>query len=104
REQRKIGVDLDVPTASLHAFDRGLQALASDARIVDATGGEVDADAAYACFAHRVEIALRRLVVDHRNAAPRVATKFDALQGRPIVGSVDARGHDHHALDVQRLV
>ena len=44
---------------------------------------------------------LSSITATPRAVAPRA---FDAEQGRGIVGAVDARRHDHHALDMQRLV
>ena len=100
----EAGVELDMPAARLHALDRGGEARAADIGIVDATGCEVKADAAEADLVHGVERALRRLVVDHGDAAGRGAAGHHAVLAGRIVGAVDARRHDHHALHVQRLV
>ncbi len=48
--------------------------------------------------------ALAGLVIDHGNAARGRPARLHAEQRRRIVGAVDARRHDHHALDMQRLV
>ena len=53
---------------------------------------------------HRVEIALRRLVVDHGDAARVGAARRHAEERGGVVGAVDARRDDDHALHVQRLV
>ena len=53
---------------------------------------------------HGVKLALRRLVVDDRDAAGLRAARFHAGEGRGIVGAVNARRDDHDALDVQALM
>ncbi len=93
-----------MPAAGFHPVDRGLKAWAADRGIVDAARGEIEPYAANACLAHRVEIGLGRLVVDHGNAARGRAAGLHTEQRRRIIRAVDARGDDHHALDMQRLV
>ena len=59
-------------TCQPRAFTRstaGLQPRAADIGIVGAAGGEIEPDAAEAGLVHGVEVALRRLVVDHGDAA-----------------------------------
>ena len=104
RDHREIGEELDMPAAPLDALDRGLKARAADIGIVDAAGGEIEPDAADARLVHGVEVALRRLVVDHGDAAGGRAAGLHPKQGRGIVGAIDAWRDDHHALDVQGLV
>ena len=91
-------------SCGLHALDRRLEALPADVGIADAAGRQIEPDAAHAGLAHGVEIALRRLVVDDGDAARVGAARLHAVQRRGIVGAVDARRDDHHALHVQRLV
>ena len=76
----------------------------ADIGIVDAAGREIEADAAEAGLLHGVEIGLAGLVVDHGDAARGRAARLHAEQRGRIVGAIDARRHDHHALDMQRLV
>ena len=67
-----IGSDreqLHVPAARLDAFDGSREARPADVRIIDAAGREIETDAAEAVLVHRVEVAFRRLVVDHGDAA-----------------------------------
>ncbi|MGY4607675.1 hypothetical protein ACVW16_006087 [Bradyrhizobium sp. USDA 4474] len=93
-----------MPAAGRHALDRSGEAGAADIGIVDAVGRQIDADAAKAVRMHRVELGFRGVVVDHGHAARGGAAGLDAEQAGGIVGSVDARRDDHHALDMQRLV
>ena len=104
RDHRQRGVELHVPAACLHALDGGREARAADIRIADAAGGEIDATAAKTVRLHCVELGFRGLVVDHGHSACGRAARLHAEQGGGIVGAVDARRHDHHALDMQRLV
>jgi hypothetical protein len=76
----------------------------SNIGIIDAAGREIEPDAAEARGLHGVEIGFAGLVVDHGHTARGRAARLHAEQRRRIVGSIDARRHDHHALDVQRLV
>ena len=100
----EAGEHLDVPVAAPDAIDRGRNALAPDIGIADPAGRQIEADAADARFVHGVEIALQRLVVDHGDAARIRAARLDAEQRSGVVGAIDARRHDHHALDMQRPV
>ena len=76
----------------------------SDVGIADAAGCEIEADAAEAGLLHGIQIGLAGPVVNHGNAPSGRPPRFHAEQGGRIVGAVDARRHDHHALDMQRLV
>jgi hypothetical protein len=67
-------------------------------------GREIEADAAEALGVHGVQLRLGGLVVDDGDAARVIAARLHAEQRRRIVGAVDARRHDHDALDVQRLM
>src|SRR5256886_1873206 len=69
RYHRHVGIDLHVPAARLHALDSVRKSWAGDTGIIDAPGCEIEPDAANAGLAHQVEIALRRLVVDHGDPA-----------------------------------
>jgi hypothetical protein len=93
-----------MPFAWCHAVDRGREPRLSDIGIVDAAGCQIEPDAANAGLAHRVEVGLAGLVVDHGNAARGCSARLHAEQCRRIVGAIDARRHDHHALEMQRLV
>ena len=93
-----------MPAAALQAGGRLLEPLASHGRVRRAGGRQIQADAAHTGLAHGVEIALRRFFVDHGDAPGVGAARSHAEQRRRIVGAVDARGDDHHALDMQRLV
>lgn len=104
RDHGKRGVELHMPAARLHALDCRGEAGAADIGIIDAAGRQIEADASEAVLMHRVERALRRFVVDHRDAARVRAARPHAEQGRGIVGTVNAGGDDHHALDMQRLM
>ena len=104
RDHRHVGIDLHVPAARLHALDGIREPRPGDIRIVDAAGCEIEADAANAGLAHQVEIALRRLVVDHGDAARGRSARRHAEQRGRVVGAVDRGRDDHHALHVQRLV
>ncbi|MEY9669059.1 hypothetical protein ABIE80_007767 [Bradyrhizobium diazoefficiens] len=104
RDHRQRGVELHVPAARLHALDGHSEAGPADIGIADAAGRKVDADAAEAFLLHRVELRFGRLVVDHGDPARGPATRLHAEQSGGVVGAVDARRHDHHALDMQRLV
>ena len=98
-DHRQIGVHLDMPVAVLDALDASLKALPSDVWIVGAAGCEIEPDAANARLVHGVQITLRRLVVDHDDAARGRAARLHAEQRRGIVGTINARCHDHDALD-----
>ena len=93
-----------MPAARLHALDGGREARPGDTRIIDAAGCEIEANAANAGLAHQVEIALRRLVVDHGNPARGRSPRRHAEQRGRVVGAVDRGRDDHDALHVQRLV
>ena len=101
---RRVGVKLHVPAARFHALDGGREAWPSDARIIDAAGCEIEANAANAGLSHQVEIALRRLVVDHGDPARGRSPRRHAEQRGRVVGAVDRGRDDHDALHVQRLV
>ena len=104
RYHRQAGVDLDMPAARPDALDAGLQARPPDIGIAGAAGGEIEPDAADAGLVHGVELAIRRLVVDHGDAARGRTPGLHAEQRGGVIGAVDARRHDHHALHPQRLV
>src|SRR3989442_12963685 len=93
---------MDVPAPGLHALDGTLKALATDGGVADAGRGEIEPDAAHAGLAHRVELAVRGLVVDDGDAAPVGTARLHAAERGRVVGALDARRHDDHALDVTR--
>ena len=71
-----------MPVAAAHAFRRCLEALAPDVRIIGATRREVQPDAADTGFSHRIEIALRRFVIDDRDTSRIPATRLHAIERR----------------------
>ena len=66
---------------------------------------QVDANAAYAGFMHRVKIGARRFFIDNSDAAGAFRTElFNAVECRGTVGAVDARRDDDDMIHVQRLL
>src|ERR1700682_465614 len=92
-----------MPATRLDALDRGLKARPPHSGIADAAGGQIEPDTANARLSHGIEIALRRLVVDHGDAARGRAARLHTEQRGGVIGAVDAWRDDHHALDAQRL-
>src|SRR5262249_38313437 len=88
----------------LHALDRGAKTTASALGIVLSGVHQVQPDTAYAGLAHGVERAFRRLFVDYGDTPSCLAANLYAVQGRRVVRSVDARVHDHDALNMQRAM
>ena len=84
------------------ARDGVFESLPRSGRIVDAGSREIQADAADAGLAHRVELRVGRLVVDHRDAACAIAELAHAVERARVVGAVDAGLHDHDALEAKR--
>src|SRR5262245_63081067 len=93
-----------MPAASFHPIDRDLEALTPGAGVITATGREIEPYATHAGAAHRIEIALASPVVDNGHAASVCATRFHAEKAGRVVGSVHARSHNHHALDLPRTM
>ena len=101
---RQCRIELDVPVAALHALGGSEKTLARDVGIVDAGSGQIEPDALETQFGEPVELGIRCLVVDDRDAARILAARLHAEDRRRIIGAVDARRDDHDALHVQRLV
>ena len=67
-----------------------------------AGAGDVDAQAADALLVERVELGLRHLIGQHRDAA-RILKLRHGVQHAAIVGAIEARLHDHHAREPKPL-
>jgi len=73
RAHGEVGENLYMPVARRRPRQHGGEALARERGIVLAVGREIEADAAHARCRQGIEVALRGLFVDHRDAA-RVRT------------------------------
>src|SRR5579864_5197235 len=69
-----------MPVAALEAIGRPLEALARGGGVARAVGSGDDAGAAEAGPAHGVQIGLRRLFVDHGDAAGVGAARLHAVE------------------------
>jgi hypothetical protein len=72
--------------------------------IVDAGSREIEAHALEAKRHEPIQLSVGGLIVDHRHAACVLAAHHHAIDRRGIIGAVHAWRHDHHALDLERLV
>ena len=68
RHYRQAGIDLNVPAGALHETAQRLKSAPAGIGVALA-GAQIQADAAHAGSVHGVQIARRRLFVDHRHAA-----------------------------------
>ena len=91
-----------MPVARRRPRQHGDEALARERGIVLPVGREVEADAAHARRRQCIEVALRGLFVDHRDAARVRTARPQAVERGWVIGAVDARCHDHDASDAQR--
>ncbi len=86
----------------LHPLHRALETV-TDTRVIGlAPVRQIDPDGAYAGAPECIEIAFRRFAVDHSDAPGIRAARFHPEERRRIVGPVNTRIHDDHALDVER--
>jgi hypothetical protein len=60
---------------------------------------EIETHAADAGFVERADLVRGNVRLDHRDAAQPLATPRQRIEQRAIVGAVDARLHQHRALD-----
>ena len=93
-----------MPVAALHARGGGEEALGRDFGIVNAGSREIEAYALEAKRHEPIQLSVGGLIVDYRHAACVLAARRHAVDGRGIVGAIHAWRHDHHALDLERLV
>ncbi len=104
RDRRQVRVQLHVPVAAFHALEGPFEPRAPCRRVGCAAGREIEPDAAHPGPRHGVELALRRLVVDDGHAARIGAARLHAVERGRVVGAVNARRNDDHALHAKRLV
>ena len=64
---------------------------------------DVAARAAHAARVHRLDRLRLDVEVDHRDAAQPRRIGVEGVEHRPVVGAVDARLHEHGALDAERV-
>src|SRR5216684_8903093 len=93
-----------MPVAPPEALEGCLEALAAGARIVGATGGEVQSDAPHPGLVHAVKVAVGGLLSDDGDTPGIRPARLHAIECGRIVGAVNAGSDDYHALDTERLV
>ena len=98
----QLRVELNMPAPLLCSRDGIGESLARDRWIVDAGSRKVQTNPSNAGFAHRVQLGIGRLVVDHRHTTHATPKRAHAVEGARVVGPVDARLHDDDALETQR--
>jgi hypothetical protein len=69
--------------------------------IVDTGGRKVQTNPSNAGLAHRVQLGIGRLVVDHRHTTRATPKRAHAVERARVVGPVDAGLHDDDALETQ---
>src|SRR5438552_3771308 len=89
-----------VPASVRGAVDRGLEAWTADRRIGLAGGFEIDPDAADAGAVHPVKLIVGCPLVDDGDSPGPRAELPQRLERAGVVGAIDARLDDDHALRV----
>src|SRR5262245_34025537 len=95
---------MDMPAGFVSATACDIRTFAPGVDVITPPDREIEPYATHAVSAHRIEIALASPVVDNGHAASVCATRFHAEKAGRVVGSVHARSHNHHALDLQRTM
>jgi hypothetical protein len=100
-DHRQGSIDLHVPVQRRDARCRRGKLPPRHIRVVHPRRGEVEPDASHAGAMQGIELGLCDVVGDYGDTAPAPAEAMQRIDGAGIIRAVDARVHDHDALEME---
>jgi hypothetical protein len=92
---------LDVPVTPGEALDRSSELVSGSYRIGNAEVYEIQTDTAHAGVSQGIELCVRRLVIDERNASDTTAESAERIDHAGVVSAVHKGVHDDNSIYVK---